>query len=368
MYEEAFSIYTKFSKKEFTPDEATRVEMQVNALSVLVDKLHNLERAAEYAASVDQPPVYSKLGSAQLGAKLPSEAIKSFLAASDPSMYMLVCTEATEAAIYDELIPFLTMARNTIKENFLDTELIYCYAKTNDLASMEDFVNGPNCANIQHIGDRCFSEGQYEAAKVLFVSINNNAKLALCHVHLSEYREAVSAAGRANAVATWKSVCWACIKATEFRLAASCGLHIIVAPDHLDELIGQYEVKGYFGELMELMEQGLGLDDAHIGIFTELAILYSKYNEEKLMEHLRIFMSRSNVKKVVKACERARLWKEANYCYVQDKQYDSAVKTMMEREVCFVNDTFVSCVVKVRNQELVYERASAERSEAREQS
>jgi len=50
-------------------------------------------------------------------------------------------------------------------------------------------------------------------------------------------------------------VCWACINAKEFRLAASCGLHIIVAPDHLDELICQYEVKGYFDELLSLMEQ-----------------------------------------------------------------------------------------------------------------
>lgn len=87
----------------------------------------------------------------------------------------------------------------SIKENFLDTELIYCYAKTNDLAAMEEFVTGPNCANIQSIGDRCFNEGQYQAAKVLFISINNNAKLALCHVNLEEFRDAVSAAGKANA-------------------------------------------------------------------------------------------------------------------------------------------------------------------------
>jgi len=72
------------------------------------------------------------------------------------------------------------------------------------------------------------------------------------------------------------------------------------------------------------------------------------------MEHLKIFMSRLNVNKVVRACERARLWKEANFCYVQDKQYDSAIKTMMERNSAFVNDTFLDCITKVRNQELVY--------------
>ena len=91
----------------------------------------------------------------------------------------------------------------------MDTELICCYAKTNDLAAMvelvtdlaarEGFVIGPNFAKIQSIGDRCFNEGQYQAAKVLFISINNNAKLALCHVNLEEFRDAVSAAGKANA-------------------------------------------------------------------------------------------------------------------------------------------------------------------------
>jgi len=58
-----------------------------------------------------------------------------------------------------------------------------------------------------------------------------------------------------GAVSTWKSVCWACIDATEFRLAATCGLNIIIAPDHLDDLIGHYEQRGYFTELMQLMEQ-----------------------------------------------------------------------------------------------------------------
>lgn len=44
----------------------------------------------------------------------------------------------------------------------------------------------------------------YEAARLLFKNIHNNAKLALCLVHLGQYREAVEAATKANAVNTWK--------------------------------------------------------------------------------------------------------------------------------------------------------------------
>jgi clathrin heavy chain len=47
----------------------------------------------------------------------------------------------------------------------------------------------------------------YEAARILFRNINNNAKLALCFVHLGQFREAVDAATKANAVNTWKQVC-----------------------------------------------------------------------------------------------------------------------------------------------------------------
>ena len=36
-----------------------------------------------------------------------------------------------------------------------------------------------------------------------------------------------------------------------------------------------------------------------MGMFTELAILYSKYKPEKMREHLELFWSRVNIPKVV---------------------------------------------------------------------
>ena len=55
---------------------------------------------------------------------------------------------------------------------------------------------------------------------------------------------------------------------------------------------------GYFDELMSLLEASLGLERAHMGMFTELAILYSKYKPAKLREHLELFWSRVNIPKV----------------------------------------------------------------------
>lgn len=48
------------------------------------------------------------------------------------------------------------------------------------------------------------------------------------------------------------------------------GLAIIVSPDHLEELISFYEGAGHWQELVALLEQGLTLENAHAGVFTEL--------------------------------------------------------------------------------------------------
>jgi clathrin heavy chain len=354
LYEEAFTIYCKFSKPEFMESKEDQSEMQVSAIGVLVDFMKDLDRAKTYATQTDSKPVWSKLGKAQLEEKLPADAIESFINASDPSEYLSVCAEAREAEIWTELIPYLKMARKSLQENVLDTELIYAYAKTNNLTELEKFVTGPNVANIQAIGDRCFDEGLYVAAKIIYTSINNNSKLALCHIHLEEYREAVSAAGKANNVSTWKAVCFACLRAEEFRLASTCGLEVIKFPDHVDEVVAYYSDLGHFGHLISLFEQGLGLEDAHIGIFTELAILYTKHVPDKVMEHCKVFFSKLNVGKTVRACERARLFSPAVYLYMHDKQYDNAVKIMMERAPAFENELFLDAIVKVRNAEIMY--------------
>lgn len=56
--------------------------------------------------------------------------------------------------------------------------------------------------------------------------------------------------------------------------------------------------RGYFEELINLLEAALGLERAHMGMFTELAILYSKYKPGKMKEHLELFWSRVNIPKV----------------------------------------------------------------------
>lgn len=93
-------------------------------------------------------------------------------------------------------------------------------------------------------------------------------------------------------------VCFSCVDSQEFRLAQVCGLHIVVHADELEDLINYYQNRGHFNELITLMEAALGLERAHMGMFTELAILYSKYKPSKMREHLELFWSRVNIPKV----------------------------------------------------------------------
>ena len=72
----------------------------------------------------------------------------------------------------------------------------------------------------------------------------------------------------------------------------------MVHADELADLINYYQDRGHFNELITLMEAALGLERAHMGMFTELAILYSKYKPSKMREHLELFWSRVNIPKV----------------------------------------------------------------------
>lgn len=92
---------------------------------------------------------------------------------------------------------------------------------------------------------------------------------------------------------------------------------------------GSCQDRGYFEELITMLEAALGLERAHMGMFTELAILYSKFKPQKMREHLELFWSRVNIPKVLRAAEQAHLWAELVFLYDKYEEYDNAIITMM---------------------------------------
>ncbi|XP_074599513.1 clathrin heavy chain 1-like isoform X1 [Brevipalpus obovatus] len=342
LYEEAFAIFKKF-------------EVNTSAIQVLIENIKNLDRAYEFAERCNEPAVWSLLAKAQLAEGMVKESIDSFIKAGDPGGYMDVVQTAHKLGNWEDLVRFLQMARKKTRESHIESELLYAYAKTGRLADLEEFISGPNHADISRIGDRCFDDGLFEPAKLLYNNVSNFGRLAITLVHLKEFQGAVDSARKANSTRTWKEVCFACVDNEEFRLAQMCGLHIVVHADELEDLINYYQSRGYFEELISLLEAALGLERAHMGMFTELAILYSKYKPSKMKEHLELFWSRVNIPKVLKAAEQAHLWSELVFLYDKYEEFDNAVLTMMTHPTeAWREGHFKEMITKVANIELYY--------------
>lgn len=342
LFEEAFEIYKK--KQNHTA-----------ATQVLVEHIVSIDRAQAYAEHVELPEVWSTVAKAQLDGLRISDAIDSYILAEDPSNYNEVIDIATHAGKDEELIKYLRMARKTLREPAIDTALAFSYAKTNQLNELEDFLHATNVADIEASGDRAYVDGYHQAAKIFFTSISNWAKLATTLVHLEEYQAAVECARKANSVKVWKQVNEACISKKEFRLAQICGLNLIVHAEELQDLVRQYERNGYFDELITLLEAGLGLERAHMGMFTELGIALSKYHPDRIMEHLKLFWTRINIPKMIRACEEAHLWPEQIFLHCHYDEWDNAALAMMERAAdAWEHHSFKDIIVKVNNLEIYY--------------
>lgn len=225
LYEEAFAIFKKFS-------------LNVQAVNVLLDNIHNIVRAVEFANRVEEDEVWSQVGKAQLKEGLVSDAIESFIRANDATQFNDVIRAADQVDAYEDLVKYLLMVRKKVKEPKVDSELIYAWARIDNLSAIEEFLVQPNVANLQVAGDRLFDEALYEAAKIIFTHISNWARLASTLIKLGQYQGAVDAARKANSSRTWKEVCFACVDAEEFRLAQICGLNIII------------QVRGWFSTIV----------------------------------------------------------------------------------------------------------------------
>ncbi|GAX80055.1 hypothetical protein CEUSTIGMA_g7494.t1 [Chlamydomonas eustigma] len=342
LYEEAFEIYKKFVKK-------------VEAIKVLVDNIKDIKRAGEYASKTDEPPVWSELGHAQLREGLVADCIASYLRATDSSNYLKVTEAAKSSDAYADLVKYLLMVRKKQKEPRVDTELVYAYAKVGQMGQLEEFISGTHQANLQACGDRFFEEGMYDPARILFQHIPNWGRLASTLVRLARFQQAVDAARKANSPRVWKEVLFACVDAGEFRLAQLAGLQIIVNADELEEVSEYYQASGNSEELILLLESGIGLDRAHMGIFTELGIVYGRYKPEKLMEHLKLFSARVNIPRLIRACDEQGHWKELTYLYIQYDEFDNAAACMMVHStIAWDHVQFKDVAVKVTTSDVHY--------------
>ena len=342
LHEEAFAIYAKAGQ-------------HLDAMNTLVDHVVSIDRAAQYATKLNQPELWSRLGKAQLDGLRIKDAIDSYVRAEDPNNFEEVIELAERAGREEELIRFLQMARRKAREPKIDTEYAYCLAKANRLADMEEFLSMTNVADILSVGEKCFHDGLYEAARMLFSSVSNYARLATTYVYLGDYQSAIEAARKAGNTAVWKQMHAACLNQREFKLAQIAGLAVVPHAEDLPTLIRAYEVKGYFDELLQLLDAALGLERAHMGVFTQMGIALAKYRPERLMEHLKLYWSRSNLPQLIKVAAQAHLWSELVFLYVKYDEFDNAALAIMEHATdAWEHDQFKTVLPQVANVEIYY--------------
>ena len=350
LYEEAFQIYKKFS-------------LNNEAMDTLLTNMASLDRATEFAARLNDQAVWYKLGRAQLDANMVPEAMQSYLKAEDARDYIQVIDTAEREEFFDELIVYLRMARTKVKDQHIDTELLYSLAKKaadRTVSELEEFIASPNTANVQLVGDRLFDERLFKAAKLLFASIPNHSRLASCFVALGEFQAAIDAAKKAHNTKTGTEIAAACVAAQAFRCAQLAGQFVMAQPDHLDDLIAIYDRSGYHSELIALLESGNEAGkSSHVGVFTELGVLYAKHKPGKLAEYIKVNSGKLNIPKVIRACEQNQLWKEAVFLYISYDESDSAASLMMAHSpTAWNHDEFVNIAKKIANTEILYRGVS----------
>jgi clathrin heavy chain len=273
LFEEAYAIYFKF--KSFD-----------DALDMLIEHIKDFERAEEFAVRMDRAEVWLKLGVAQLEHGIVGDGIRSLMRAKDASQYALVVDAARYKAVTDDdfrmVSKFCRVARKKIREpesalRAIDTELVHALCRIDALTDVEEFiVTQSHMADLEDAGDRCFDVELYTAAKMMFRAVEAWCKLAHAHVKLGEYKEAVHVAKKAKSIKTWRIVCFACVDAHEFKLASTCALRLLVEVDEMRECVDYYEENGHFTHIMDVLELALNSDRAHVGMFTEMAVLLTK--------------------------------------------------------------------------------------------
>ncbi|KAG4302819.1 hypothetical protein PCK1_000979 [Pneumocystis canis] len=148
LYEEGFEIYKRHNN-------------HVEALKVLIEHIVSLDRAAKYAESIDMPELWSILAKGQLDGCRIKDSINSYIKARDPSNYHEVIEASTKTNKYPDLIRYLEMARQTIRETTIDNELLFAYAHTRRIHAIESMLQGANVVDVLSVGNRCYEQGNY---------------------------------------------------------------------------------------------------------------------------------------------------------------------------------------------------------------
>jgi clathrin heavy chain len=346
LFESAFHVFEK-------------AQMKKEAVSVLLDNLNDLSRARAYAVEVKDPAVWTVLGVYLLKKDDLHEAIEALITAKNPNFVQEVVDAADRVNQFSDLVKYLMMARKEakVKDPQIDTYLVLTYAKTGRLGDLEEFLkNTTHSVKVNVVADKCFADGLYDSARVLYTAASNWQKLASTLIRLKNYPAAVEAAVRAQNAKTWREVMVACLDAEEIPLANQCAAAIAGVSEELPRVVELYEGAGLFEELITVLKSAMGTaQGANMTLFTELGIQYAKHKPEKLLEHIKMHTKKINMHKMITACQQYHHWLALRHLHIMNEDWLSAAHAMMEHPVdAWEHEIFKDVLGKLGTSDLCY--------------
>ena len=344
LHEEAFTIYHKAGFKK-------------EAIVVILNDIKDIPRARNYAAQADEAPVWTALAESLLAADEVHDGIEALIRAKNPDFVSQVCEAAERVNQFGDLIKYLTMARGAAKtkDPKIDTYLVLTFAKTGRLSELEDFLKTSHSVQVLSVADKCFADGLYDSARVLYIAAANFPKLASTYIKLGNLTGAVDAAQKAQSTKTWKEVNLACLEAKESQLAHICAVAIVVYAEELTEIVNIYESAGLWEDLAAVLKAACAQQGAHMGLFTELGILYAKYKPEKLLEHIKMYPKKINTHKMISICEQYQEWLALRVLHVNNEDWLAATNTMMRYATeCWDHEIFKDIINRLGASDVLY--------------
>ncbi|KNH08069.1 clathrin heavy chain protein [Perkinsela sp. CCAP 1560/4] len=307
-------------------------DMEEEAMRVLTDKIGSLERSQAFAEKINTPSLWSILGEAYLSRNAIGAGVDALIRAENTDFLSQVAESAEEFNDYQHLVKYIGMIRSTGSSLTpkLETEILYSLAKIGNLVELRKFIDSSKIADFEAVASRCRGEKLYEAACVLFQHCNDMNALSLTYAEMGNIVRAVESAEKANNVQLWKNLFDVCLDTKDLELANRCASRIISYADEVYSIIERYEENGLHTSIITVLQEVLGSANAHVGVFTELAILYVKYSPEKAFDFVKMHHQRINKHKLNVLCADVCMWELSCLLYQLEEDWDGAAQLMLQ--------------------------------------
>ncbi|CDR98027.1 clathrin heavy chain, putative [Babesia bigemina] len=313
-----------------------------------------LKEAQEYVESVDQSEMWFRLGRAYLEHKELSPAIDAYVRSGNPSDHERIkeaCGKDT-----DLLLRWLRECRKVRENRQIDTDLLLCLAESGNTDEFREVLSAKNCADVAYVGSKLMEAQRYAEAVIVYSSVPNHSKLAVCHLNLDNFEQAAETALKARNPQVLRQVVETCVLKNQLAIAHNVAIELLTYPDFLPGIVAMYENTGNVQEVIHLLENS----ERSVAVCTELAIAVAKYRPDDLLAHFKnrytgeSIRTSLNIARVARECCNLWLWREAIYLYRLESPDKALMSMVSHYGLAWDEEVFFAAAGEAANPEALY--------------